>query len=84
MGFFELTMGAYDGAEVCELVETFLLDKISDKYDKKNIGLYHDVGLSGFKNKKGTQLERTKTSLQKTFKVFGLEIVAESNVKNCK
>ena len=27
-------MGAYDGAEVCELVGTFLLDKICEKYEK--------------------------------------------------
>ena len=74
-------MGAYDGAEVCELVGTFLLDKICEKYEKNNIGLYRDDGLSVFKNKSGTQLERIRKNLQKTFKDFGLEIVAESNLK---
>ena len=49
-GLFDVTMGAYDGAEVCELVGTFLLDKISEKYEKNNIGLYRDDGLSVFKN----------------------------------
>ena len=49
-GLFDVTMGAYDGAEVCELVGTFLLDKISVKYDKNNIGLYRGKGLSVFKN----------------------------------
>ena len=34
-----------------------------------------------FKNKSGTQLERIKKSLQKTFKDFGLEIVAEFNLR---
>ena len=38
-------MGAYDGAEVCELVGTFQLGKISVEYDKNSIGLYHDNGL---------------------------------------
>ena len=37
--------------------------------------------MSAFKNKSGTQLERIKKNLQKTFKNFGLEIVAESNLK---
>ena len=74
-------MAAYDGAEVCELVGTFLLDKISEKYEKNSIGLYRDDGLSVFQNKSGTQLERIKKNLQKTFKDFGLEIVAESNLK---
>ena len=35
---FDVTMGAYDGAEVCELAGIFLLDKISVNYDKNGIG----------------------------------------------
>ena len=77
---FDVTMGAYDDAEVCELDGTFLLDKISKKYDKNSIGLYRDDGLSVFKNKNGTQLERIKKNLQKKFKDFGSEILAESNL----
>ena len=66
-GLFDVTMGVgvYDGAEVCELVGTFLLDKISEKYEKNNISLYRDGGLSVFKNKSGTQLERIKKELTK-------------------
>ena len=78
---FDVTMSAYDGAEVCELVGTFSLDKIVEKYIKNSIGFYRDDGLSVFKNKSGTQLERIKKNLQKTFKAFGLEIVAESNLR---
>ena len=37
--------------------------------------------MSVFKNKSSTQLERMKKNLKKTFKDFGLEIVAESNLK---
>ena len=50
-GLFDVTMGAYDGAEVCELVGTFLLDKVSEKYEKSSIGLYRYDGLPVFKNK---------------------------------
>ena len=64
-GLFDVTMGAYDGAEVCELVGTFLLDKISEKYEKNSIGLYRDDRLSVFQNKSSTQLERIKKNLQK-------------------
>ena len=80
-GLFNMTMGAYDGAEVCKLVGTFLLNKISEKYDKNSIGLYRDDGLSVFKNKSGTQIEKIKKSLQRAFKDFGLEIVAEPNLR---
>ena len=37
-GLFDVTMRAYDGAEVCELVGNFLLYASSLKYDKTNIG----------------------------------------------
>ena len=50
---FDVTMGAYHGAEVCELVGTFLLYKLSLKYNKNNIGLYRDDGLAIFKNISG-------------------------------
>ena len=37
--------------------------------------------MSVFKNKSGNPLQRIKKNLQKTFKDFSLEIVAESNLK---
>ena len=39
---FDIAMGAYDDAEVCELVGTFLVEKISEICNKCNIGLYRD------------------------------------------
>ena len=49
-GLFDVIMGTYDGAEVSELVGTFLLDETSVKNDKNSIGLYRDKGLSVVKN----------------------------------
>ena len=49
-GLVNVKMEAYDGEEVCELVAIFSLDKINVKYDKNSISLYHDNGLSVFKN----------------------------------
>ena len=57
-GLFDVTMGAYDGAEVCELVGTFLLHKLSLKYNKNNIGLYCDDGLAIYKNISGPKSEK--------------------------
>ena len=74
-------MDAYDGAEVCELVGTFLLEEISEICNKSNIGLHRDDGLSIFRNKSGTQLEKMKKKLQRLFKEYDLEITAESNLK---
>ena len=72
---------AYDGAEVCEFVSNFLLEKISEICNKSNIGLYRDDGLSIFRNKSGTQLEKIKKKLQRLFKEYNLEITAEGNQK---
>ena len=43
---FDVPMGCYDGAEVCELVGSYLLKKVSNIVDKKSIGLYRDDGLA--------------------------------------
>ena len=86
-GLFDVTIGAYDGLEVCELFYqiniscAFSLDKVMVKHDKNGIGLYRDNGLSVFKNENDFELERIKKSLQKTFKDFGLEIVTGSNLR---
>ena len=69
-GLFDVKIGAYHGAEVCELVRRFLFDETSVKNDKNSIGLYCDKGLSVFKN----------SDWKETFKDFGLETVAESDL----
>ena len=78
---FDVTMGAYDGAEVCELIGLYILHQLSSKYNKKDIGLYRDDGLSVFKNISGPQAERIKKDFQKVFKRNGLNIVIECNKK---
>ena len=54
-GLFDVTMGAYDGAEVCKLVGTYMLSLISEKYNKKDFGLYRDDGLGVVKTKSGPE-----------------------------
>ena len=57
-------MGAYDGAEVCELVSSFLLYALSLKYHKTNIGLYRDNGLEVFRNVSGAHCEKIKRNFK--------------------
>ena len=66
--FVLVTMGGYGGAEVCELVGTYMLSLISEKYNKNDFGLYRDDGLGVVKNKSGTETEKIKKNIQKTFK----------------
>ena len=78
---FDVTMGAFDGAEVCELVGVFMLSKITSTFKNGNLGLYRDDGLGVFKNFSGQKSERAKKILQSIFKEHGLEIVIECNKK---
>ena len=52
---FDVSMGVYDGAEVCELVGNYLLYELSKLNEKKDIGFYRDDGLAVFKNKSGPE-----------------------------
>ena len=48
---FDVTMGSYDGAEICELVGLFILNPPGISFGKENIGLFRDNGLAIIKNK---------------------------------
>ena len=78
---FDVIMGAYDGAEVCELVGIFMLNKISEKYNKNDVGLYRDDSLAVFKNISGPKSERIKKNFQSLFKKYRLEIIIECKKK---
>ena len=78
---FDVTMGAYDGAEVCELVGKFLLYKLSLKCNRNKIGLCRDDGLAIFKNISGPKSEKIKKNIQKLFKENQLDIVIQCNMK---
>ena len=78
---FDVTMGSYDGAEICELVGLLILFKLSSSYNAKDIGLYRDDGLSVFKNNSGPETERIKKDITKIFKELGLKITIQCNLK---
>ena len=78
---FNVSMGACDGAEVCELISIFLLNLIRRQYDAKNIVLYRDDGLSILENCSGPQIEKIKKHLPKVFKNNGLDVIIEFNMK---
>ena len=78
---FDVTMGSYDGAEVCELIGIFMLSLIGNKYNPNNIRLYRDDGLAVFENTSGPQSEKIKNTFQKMFKNKSLGIITNCNLK---
>ena len=78
---FDISMGAYDGPEVCELIGIFMLSLLSKHINKNHIGLYRDDGLAILKNTSGPEAEKLKKKLQKLFKEKDLDIIIQCNLK---
>ena len=68
---FDVTMGSYDGAELCKLDGLYLLDLLTKEFRKQNIGLYRDDRLSCFENISRPDSEKIKKELFKVFKSNG-------------
>ena len=65
---------------MCELVGLYLLDLLTKKLCKQNIGLYRDHGLSCFENISGPDPDKIKKKLFNIFKSNGLSITVECNL----
>jgi hypothetical protein len=76
---FDVTMGSHDGAEVCELVGSYLLHLITQKFGNC-FGLYRDDGLGVIRNS-ARNIENIKKELCVIFKKNGLRITTEANIK---
>ena len=59
---FDVSMGSFDGAEVCELIGLFLLNNLSEKYGKNSVGPYRDDGLVLLRNASRPQNGQDRTS----------------------
>ena len=74
---FDIAMGSFHGAEICDLVGLFLLDKITSIVGFGNIGLYRDDGLGIVEQTSGTHRERLKKKIIKTFNTIGFKITID-------
>ena len=75
---FDVTMGSYDGVEICELVVLYILHVLGEKYGKYRIGFYRDDGLVCFGNINGSQAERIRRN---SFHYLNLYLNLASQVK---
>ena len=80
---FDVTMGSFDGAEVCEIVGLFLLNEMIENglgITKDQVGLYRDDGLMLLRKSK-RELDTMRKKLHLLFASFGLKITAETGMK---
>ena len=78
---FDIPMGCYDGAEICELVGIYIQNKFCKLMNKKDFGFYRDDGLGILRNTSGLEADQTCKSIIKIFKECGLSITFEVNKK---
>ena len=78
---FDVTMGSYDGAECCELVGLFILNKLSDVIQQSDVGLYRDDGLAVIQGT-GPQIERTRKQVFQLFRNMNLKVTIECNISS--
>ena len=77
-GLFDVTMGAPDGAEICELVGLFLLSEVREKIPDLTMGLYRDDGLGYHRARMPIpRMEKIRQELTQIFKEHGLKITVE-------
>ena len=55
---FDVTMGSFDGVEVCKLVGIYILCFLATLINKKDHGLYGDEGLLILWNVNGQQVDQ--------------------------
>ena len=78
---YNVTMESYDGAEVCELVGTFILSKLGSIIGKKNTGLYRDDGLVVLRNMNAQGIDKIRKIIIKMFKDVGFQLEIKTNLR---
>ena len=76
---FDMTMGSYDGAEICELVGIYILICLATIIKRSDCRLYRDNSLVIWHNGNGQQIDHTHKNLIKIFKDVGFSIGIETN-----
>ena len=79
---FDITMGSYDGAEICELVGLYISSILGKVCGIQNVGLYRDDGLACLEKISGPATDKIRKDIIRTFREnFGLKITITTNLK---
>ena len=78
---FDVPMGCYNDAEVCDIVGSYILNLLCNILDKDLVGLYRDDDLAIVRNLSGSEIERKRKAIIKLFKECCLNITIKTNLK---
>ena len=79
---FDVTMGSYDGGEVCEVCSLYILSLLKERgiFKECGVGMFKDDG-PGITEGGGPAAERAKKQVIEVFQQEGLRITADCNLK---
>ena len=80
---FDVPMGSYFGAELCNLVGLYILDRLQKNYMSNQIGLYRVDGLAINKYKNNQDYENIKNQTIKIFEDIGFSITINIGITRC-
>ena len=73
---FDITIGSYDSAEICELVDLYILSFLGKVRGIQKVGLYRDDGLAWLHKISGPASDKIRKVMIRTFREnFGLKTV---------
>ena len=78
---FNVPMGCFDWAEVCELIETYILSQLNTVFENENVDRYRDDELGIFRNHSGPEIERKRKAIVRVYKESGLSRTTKANLK---
>ena len=77
---FDVTMGSYDGAELCELIGIYIQSLLTNILSKDNMGLYRDDGLFILRKRNRQQTDRIRKKIINIFKNIDFKIEIVTNL----
>ena len=78
---FDVTEGSFDGAEVCELVGLYLLNRLEGIVSDGSVGLYRDDGLAAVHGYSGPRMDKLRKTIVEVFKSNGFQITINIKLK---
>ena len=73
-------MGSFDGAEICELVGLYLINKLSKLLGNENMGLYRDGRVPAIETASDPILDKMRENIIALFKEEGPRITYDTNL----
>ena len=77
---FDVTMGSYDGADLCELIGIYIQSLLTNILSKDNMGLYRDDGLFILHKRNRQQTDRIRKKIINIFKNIDFKIEIVTNL----